>query len=107
MVVDNCGAQLRSCGGCIVRWLGSTGQAEQTRATVIAAATRLFIEQGWNGTGMREVAKAARVSIETVYANFGSKAELLKQAIDNAVAGALGGQDWMVMVNCWVACWPR
>jgi AcrR family transcriptional regulator len=62
-------------------------QAERTRAIVIAAATRLFIERGWNGTGMRDVAKAAHVSIETVYANFGSKAELLKQALDVAVVG--------------------
>jgi AcrR family transcriptional regulator len=36
---------------------------------------------------MRDVAKAAHVSIETVYANFGSKAELLKQALDIAVVG--------------------
>jgi AcrR family transcriptional regulator len=62
-------------------------QAEQTRATVVAAATRLFIERGWNGTGMRDVAREARVSVETVYANFGSKAELLKQALDVAVVG--------------------
>lgn len=61
--------------------------AEQTRATVLAAATRLFTERGWNGTGMRDVAKAAHVSIETVYANFGSKAELLRQALDIAIVG--------------------
>jgi AcrR family transcriptional regulator len=62
-------------------------QAEQTRATVVAAATRLFIERGWNGTGVRDVAREARVSVETVYANFGSKAELLKQSLDVAVVG--------------------
>lgn len=62
-------------------------QAESTRAAVLAAATRLFQEQGWNGTGMRDVARAAHVSIETVYSGFGSKAELLKQAIDVAVVG--------------------
>jgi AcrR family transcriptional regulator len=62
-------------------------QAGQTRTAVLAAATSLFIERGWNGTGMRDVARAAHVSVETVYANFGSKAELLKQAIDVAVVG--------------------
>ncbi|HEY7276623.1 MAG TPA: helix-turn-helix domain-containing protein [Trebonia sp.] len=61
--------------------------AEQTRATVVAVATRLFIERGWNGTGVRDVAREAHVSVETVYANFGSKAELLKQALDVAVVG--------------------
>ncbi len=62
-------------------------QACQTKAAVLEAATQLFTERGWNGTGMRDVAKAAHVSIETVYANFGSKAELLKQALDIAVVG--------------------
>jgi len=48
-------------------------QAGQTRLAIIAAASRLFAEKGWSGTGMRDVARAAQVSVETVYANFGSK----------------------------------
>jgi AcrR family transcriptional regulator len=62
-------------------------QAGQTRLAVLAAATRLFEGQGWAGTGMRDIARAAQVSVETVYANFGSKAQLLKQAMDVAVVG--------------------
>lgn len=62
-------------------------QADQTRAVVLAAATQLFVARGWNGTSMRDVARAAAVSVETIYANFGSKAELLKQALDVAVVG--------------------
>src|ERR1700712_4657992 len=62
-------------------------QAQSTRAAVLAAATQLFEERGWNGTGMRDVAKAAQVSIETVYAGFGSKTELFRQALDVAVVG--------------------
>jgi AcrR family transcriptional regulator len=60
-------------------------QAGQTRAAVIAAATRLFGEKGWTGTGMRDVAGAAGVAIETVYANFRSKNELLTACVDLAV----------------------
>jgi AcrR family transcriptional regulator len=60
-------------------------QAGQTRAAVIAAATGLFGEKGWAGTGMRDVAGAAGVAIETVYANFRSKSELLTACIDRAV----------------------
>jgi AcrR family transcriptional regulator len=60
-------------------------QAGQTRAAVIAAATRLFGEKGWAGTGMRDVAGAAGVAIETVYAGFRSKSELLTACIDLAV----------------------
>jgi AcrR family transcriptional regulator len=59
----------------------------QTRAAVLDAAIVLFGENGWAGTGMRDVARAAGVSVETVYANFGSKTELLLAAIDAAVVG--------------------
>ena len=52
---------------------------------MIAAATRLFSEKGWAATGMRDVAGAAGVAIETVYANFRSKSELLTACIDLAV----------------------
>ncbi|MBC2638944.1 MULTISPECIES: TetR/AcrR family transcriptional regulator [unclassified Rhodococcus (in: high G+C Gram-positive bacteria)] len=62
-------------------------QAAQTRAVVLDAATRMFAERGWVGTGMREVARDAAVSVETVYATFGSKAGLLKSALETAVAG--------------------
>jgi AcrR family transcriptional regulator len=54
---------------------------------VLEAATELFGQNGWAGTGMRDVARAAGVAVETVYANFGSKPELLLAAIDVAVVG--------------------
>jgi Transcriptional regulator len=62
-------------------------QAEQTRAAVLDAATRLFGEFGWADSSMRRVAKAAGVSVETVYAAFGSKGDLLAAVMDVAVVG--------------------
>jgi AcrR family transcriptional regulator len=62
-------------------------QAGQTRLAILAAAAALFAEKGWSGTGMREVARSAQVSVETVYANFGSKGALLREALDVAVVG--------------------
>lgn len=62
-------------------------QAAETRAMVASAAARLFGERGWAATGMREVARAAGVSVETVYASFRSKGDLLLAAIDVAVVG--------------------
>jgi AcrR family transcriptional regulator len=62
-------------------------QAEQTRAAVIAAASRVFSERGWMATNVRDVAREAGVSVETLYTSFGSKAELLKIAIDVAIVG--------------------
>jgi AcrR family transcriptional regulator len=61
--------------------------AAQTRIAVLEAATRLFGERGWAGTGMRDIAGAAGVAIETVYANFGAKPDLLLAALDVAVVG--------------------
>jgi AcrR family transcriptional regulator len=62
-------------------------QAEQTRAAVVAAASRVFSERGWIATNVRDVAREADVSVETLYAGFGSKAELLKVALDVAIVG--------------------
>ena len=62
-------------------------QAAETRAAVQATAAALFSEKGWAATGMRDVATAAGVSVETVYASFGSKADLLMAALDMAVVG--------------------
>lgn len=62
-------------------------QAAQTRVAVLEAAARLFAERGWAGTGMRDVAQAATVSVETVYTTFGSKAYLLKAALEVAIVG--------------------
>jgi AcrR family transcriptional regulator len=62
-------------------------QAAETRALVLAAAQESFDGAGWTATGMRDVARAAGVSVETVYANFRSKTELLLAAIDAGVVG--------------------
>ena len=62
-------------------------QAAETRSSVLAAATRLFGTRGWAATGMRDVAQEAGVSVETVYANFRTKGDLLMAAIDVAVVG--------------------
>jgi AcrR family transcriptional regulator len=62
-------------------------QAAQTRALVLAAATSLFADRGWSATGIRDIAREAGVAVETVYANFRSKTELLLAAIDVGVVG--------------------
>jgi AcrR family transcriptional regulator len=51
------------------------------------AAQRLFTEDGWHTTGMRDVAAAAGVATETVYAYFSSKRALLEAVVDTATAG--------------------
>jgi AcrR family transcriptional regulator len=62
-------------------------QAQQTRRSIVAAATRLFVEAGYGATTIDAVADAAGVSRKTVFTAVGGKLDLLKLALDWAVAG--------------------
>lgn len=63
--------------------------AVRTREAVVAAAKDLFEHLGWSGATMRAVADQAGVSVKTVEALYRTKAELLKTAVDYAIAGDL------------------
>jgi AcrR family transcriptional regulator len=54
---------------------------------VLEAATAVFLDRGYAGATVRAVAAEAGVSVPTVEAQFGTKARLLKAAIDIAIAG--------------------
>ncbi len=62
-------------------------QARQNQQRVIDAAARLFAERGYAATALTEVAAEAEVAVQTLYAAFGTKANLLKHAIDVVLAG--------------------
>jgi AcrR family transcriptional regulator len=62
-------------------------RAAETRAALLTAAEELFVTKGWTATGMREVATAAGVATETLYAHFSSKRALLRAVVDVAVVG--------------------
>jgi AcrR family transcriptional regulator len=57
--------------------------ADQTRAAVIAAARRLFAENGFFQTKVEQIAKLSRVSPATVYAQCGGKQGLLRSLMDS------------------------
>lgn len=71
------------------RYDGSRRQADARarRLRIIEAARDLFLERGFGATSIEQVAKAAEVSVQTIYAAFKGKAGLLAAAIDVAVAG--------------------
>lgn len=62
-------------------------QARDTRRAVVAAAERLFVERGYGATTVDAVAAAAVVSRKTVFTAVGGKLDLLRTAIEWAVAG--------------------
>ncbi|TMD11717.1 MAG: TetR/AcrR family transcriptional regulator [Chloroflexi bacterium] len=72
-------------------------QAAQTRNDIVAAALVLFLDQGYVGTTIVAIAKAAGVAVETIYRAFGSKAALFKSVVEAAVAG--GARRAMVPVE--------
>jgi AcrR family transcriptional regulator len=61
--------------------------ARRTRQAIIAAAHELFTERGYGATSLAEIAAAAGVARPTPSAVFGSKPALLKEILDQALAG--------------------
>jgi AcrR family transcriptional regulator len=56
-----------------------TEQATETRRRILRAAHDLFVGQGYGRTTIAEVAGAAGVAVETVYAAYRNKPTLLRQ----------------------------
>jgi AcrR family transcriptional regulator len=66
-----------------------------TRTRVLEAASTLFVANGYTGTTMAAIAKEANVAMQSVYSAGRSKADLLHEAVQLAVAG----DDQPVMVH--------
>lgn len=56
--------------------------AEATRARILDRAARLFSAGGFGETSMRDIARAAQVSLATVHHYFGSKDELYRASVE-------------------------
>jgi AcrR family transcriptional regulator len=66
---------------------GRQAAAGRRRLAVVAAARDAFEHKGWAGASVREIAESSGVSQKTIEAVFGTKAALLKAAIDYAIRG--------------------
>lgn len=75
-------AAVKSSGGASRR-----DRARATRLRIVRAAHDLFVERGYTGTRMSDVADRAGVAVQTVYFTFHTKAELLQNCYDVAVLG--------------------
>lgn len=67
---------------------------------MLDAAQRLFGAHGYGATTLQQIADEADVAVQTVYATFGNKQQLLRDALDVAIAGddaavAVNERDWM------------
>lgn len=62
-------------------------QARQTRHAILAAAAKLFVTPGYAATPLTAIAAEAGVAVQTLYAAFGSKRQLLSALVDVTIAG--------------------
>lgn len=79
------------------------GRSERKRRAVLDAATDIFLQNGYAGTSMDEIAAQAAVSKQTVYKQFASKEALFVTIITRMTSAAgdevqreiadLGGKD--------------
>jgi len=62
-------------------------QARLTRRAILEAAARLFVDPGYAATPLTAIAAEANVAIQTVYAVFGTKRQLLSELVDVTLVG--------------------
>jgi AcrR family transcriptional regulator len=63
-------------------------QARQTRVRIVEAAGALFESNGYGLTTIKQIADAAGVAVDTVYATYGTKAKVLTALVDSRLAPA-------------------
>jgi AcrR family transcriptional regulator len=56
-------------------------RSARKRRAILAAATTLFLDKGYDGTSVDEIAALAEVSKRTVYQHFGNKEQLFTEII--------------------------
>lgn len=57
-------------------------KGEQTRVAVIEAAYALFLQNGFHGTSMRQIAERSGLALGGIYNHFSSKEEIFAEVLD-------------------------
>ncbi len=86
-MVDNTQAPTRGPGRPPLR------SDDETRALIIEAAARAFLNTGYVRTGIDTIARDAGVSTRTLYRLFAAKEDLLKEAMETRIDAAFGSLD--------------
>ena len=64
------------------------------RTKIVTAATQCFIAKGFHATSMRDIAKAAGVSLGNIYNHFDRKTDLVLAISENETAGIIEAADF-------------
>jgi AcrR family transcriptional regulator len=67
--------------------------AQSTRQSIIDAARRVFIQNGYAGATMPAIAKEAGIALDTVYAAVGKKPALFRLLVETAISGRDGAVE--------------
>ncbi|MEZ5223721.1 MAG: helix-turn-helix domain-containing protein [Ilumatobacteraceae bacterium] len=70
----------------------TTASTDPLREQLLDAAARAFAERGYSGTRISDIVKSAGLSSGAVYGRFGSKDELLTEAVIRKVER--GALEW-------------
>lgn len=80
-------------------------QAVESRQKVLQAAREVFVEAGYHGATMAQIAERSGLAVQTVSYHFGTKAKLLSELITASVARLMGESeplseaDWQADVS--------
>ncbi len=77
-----------------------TQAAAETRATILAAAKRLFVEHGYGKVTVNDIAEEADLAVPTVYACTGGKSAILSIIIDEAIRDAIVEETLSAIRQC-------
>jgi TetR/AcrR family transcriptional repressor of mexJK operon len=72
------------------------GRSARKRQAVLHSARQLFLEKGYSGTSMDEVAALAEVSKVTIYKHFSDKHSLFVAVVTEAIDDAKAGSQTLV-----------
>ena len=61
-------------------------KSPEKNAAILTAASELFLDLGWQGTSMDDVAARAEVSKQTVYTHFKSKEDLFRACVSSKIS---------------------
>ena len=71
--------------------LSRAEQTERNRAALLASARRVFLERGYHGASVDQIADAAGFSTGVVYSQFGGKADLFLALLEARIAERAAG----------------
>ncbi|MEQ1787439.1 MAG: helix-turn-helix domain-containing protein [Acidimicrobiales bacterium] len=80
---------------------GRRQRSVRTRAAIVDAAARMFVDRGYVATTIEAVAELAGVATQTVYYVFNTKRNLLAAVLDASIAGDV--EPLPVLDRSWVS----